>query len=86
MAKIRLTTENMEKLLRKNEGYTDVRSYVGNNSRTTNSYRISDGRLWVKSEGKDSVNGRFSDPEVECDRERTQRYLRSVLDQLDTEI
>ena len=86
MTKIRLTTENMEKILRKNEGFTDVRSYVGAHSSTTNRYRIANGKLWVQSEGRDSVNGRFNDPEEECDRERTQRFLRSVLDQLDTDV
>ena len=76
---MRLTKIVLQQILDQNEGFTARASFDSRNLCYTNNYRISNGRLYVRSVGKTSwADSRFDDEYV-CDLEQTRRFIRNNL-------
>lgn len=72
----RFTKENIDKVLKLNEGFTDRTSYTSRNSSYENYYKIEEGKLTRRSVGKTSwADSRYDETET-CDTETTRRFLR----------
>ena len=82
---LRLTKQNREKILAKNEGFSRNTYYEGNNFRESRNYKISDGRLIIRSSGKTSWSDSHFQDEWIADEEETHRFLYKYLDELDTD-
>ena len=79
----RFTKENIQKTLELNEGFEDSTYYKGKNFTETNYYKIQDGKLYKRSQGKTSwADSRFDEAYV-CDLDQTRRFLRERKDCLD---
>lgn len=77
---VRLTKENLAKVLKLNEGFNwvTVNDAGAGRSFNRNTYNIRDGKLFRRSEGRTSWSDSKYDEEVECDPEQTRRFLRKV--------
>lgn len=81
---MRLTKRVVQLLLEQNDGFERTTQFSGNNFREHRRYRISDGKLQLRSTGKTSwAVGRF-DSSFVADDDQTRRFLRKFLDALNT--
>ena len=82
---MRLTASVRQKLLDLNEGFQWKTYYEGKNFREGRVYLIKGGELLIRASGKTSwADSRFRNEWV-ADSEETRRFLRKVLDHLNTE-
>lgn len=72
----RFTKDNIDLVLKMNEGFTDRTYYKDKNSECENIYTIKDGVLECRSVGKGSWSSSRYDETRVCDPEQTRRFLR----------
>ena len=81
--KMRLTKENREKLLEKNEGFKTSTYFKGRNFSESRRYEIKDKKLHITSSGKGAWGGsRYSNEERIADDKETHRFLYEYLSKL----
>lgn len=71
----RFTKDIINKVLNKNEGFTDRTYHKSRNSEEENIYSISGGKLMKRSIGKTSWSYSRYDKTSECDVDQTRRFL-----------
>lgn len=79
---IRLTKENIQKVLDANEGFKARTHYKSKNKEEENLYTIVGGALQKRSVGKASFGGSQYDKTDVCDLEQTRRFIRNNGDSL----
>ena len=79
---MRLTADNIQKILEKNEGYKSRTYYKSRNSEEENLYTIIGGVLEKRSIGKSSFDRSGYDETIVCDLDQTRRFLRNNINDL----
>ena len=84
---VRFTKKNRQSVLDNNEGFTRNTYYEGKNFRESTQYKISDGKLIVRTTGKTSWSDSRFDKTYSYDSnsEETKRFLRKYRDELDVD-
>lgn len=82
----RFTKDIINKVLNKNEGFTDQTYHKSRNSEEENIYSISGGKLMKRSIGKPSLSDSVYDKTSECDVDQTRRFLRERKQKLNLNI
>lgn len=82
----RFTKDIINKVLNKNEGFTDRTYHKSRNSEEENIYSISGGKLMKRSIGKTSWSDSRYDKTSECDVYQTRRFLRERKQKLNLNI
>ena len=82
----RFTKDIINKVLNKNEGFTDRTYHKSRNSEEENIYSISGGKLIKRSIGKTSWSDSGYDKTLECDVDQTRRFLRERKQKLNLNI
>lgn len=83
---MRLTMENIQKILNKNEGFKSRTYYKSRNSEEENLYTIIGGVLEKRSIGKSSFDRSGYDETTICDLEQTRRFLKNNINALNLNI
>jgi hypothetical protein len=82
---LRLTKTVVQRLLEQNEGFATTTQYTARNSREHRRYWIEGGKLLIRLTGKTSWADSRYDRVVVADPDQTRRFLRGVLDALNTD-
>lgn len=82
----RFTKDIINKVLNKNDGFTDRTYHKSRNSEEENIYFISGGKLMKRSIGKTSWSDSRYDKTSECDVDQTMRFLRERKQKLNLNI
>ena len=83
---VRLTRENIQKILNINEGFKTSTYYKSRNMEEENFYEISGGELHKRSVGKTSFSDSRYDKTDVCDLDQIRRFLRNNINQLNLSI
>ena len=76
---MRLTKDNVEKILKENEGFKRETYYKSKNFTQSCVYKVHDGTLTVNRSGKTSwADSRFNKDEI-CDMDQTRQFIRKYL-------
>ena len=76
--KPRLTKNRIQSLLNQNEGFEAVTNYKGRNFREENRYKISGGKLFIRSRGKTSWSDSHFDNERIADEKQARNFFKKV--------
>lgn len=82
---MRITKDNMNKILENNDGFEDRTYYEGSNSREERFYSIKNGKLNIRAIGKSSWADSRYDKTWIADEEETHRFLYKHKDELNIE-